>query len=155
MFGIWKRRTAAASAPAVDPGQIVAAAGDAIVVCDAAGVITLWNPAAERLFGYSPSEAIGLSLDLIIPERLRKRHWDGHHAAMKRGTTRYGNDLLKVPAITKDGRALSIAFTIALLRSGSGDISGVASIIRDETARFHEERDLRKQLAELNAQRAG
>jgi PAS domain S-box-containing protein len=158
VFGIWKKRaadTAPAPTPAIDAGQLIAAAGDAIVVCDAAGAITLWNPAAERLFGYTSSEAMGQTLDIIIPERLRKRHWDGHHAAMARGTTRYGNDLLKVPAITKDGKSLSIAFTIAILRSANGDITGVASIIRDETARFQEDRALRQQVSELTAKLAG
>ena len=135
--------------PTVDLEQLVSACGDAIVVCDPAGVITLWNPAAERIFGFSAAEAVGNSLDLIIPERLRQRHWAGHHAAMSRGTTRYGNDLLKVPAVGKDGRQLSIAFSIALLRAADGSISAIASVIRDETARFQEERALRKRLAEL------
>jgi PAS domain S-box-containing protein len=136
---------------AVDLQQLVSAIGDAIMVCDAAGAITLWNPAAERMFGWTEAEALGQSLDIIIPERLRGRHWDGYHKTMQTGQTRYGSDLLKVPAAHKDGRAMSIAFTVALLRSPEGAVTGIAAVIRDETRRFAEERDLRKRLTELQA----
>jgi PAS domain S-box-containing protein len=137
---------------AVDLSELVAAMGDAVVVTDAGGAITLWNPAAERIFGFSQSEALGRSLDLIIPERLRGRHWDGFHKTMQTGHTRYGTDLLRVPAVDKAGRAMSIAFTAALLRSEDGKPAAIAAIIRDETSRFSEERSLRKRLAELEAQ---
>jgi PAS domain S-box-containing protein len=139
---------------AVDLNELVAAVGDAVVVTDAGGAITLWNPAAERIFGFSQSEAVGRSLDLIIPERLRGRHWDGFHKTMQTGHTRYGTELLRVPAVDKAGRARSIAFTVALLRSEDGKPAAIAAIIRDETSRFNEERSLRKRLAELEAQLA-
>ena len=137
---------------AIDLNQLVAAVGDAVVVTDASGAITLWNPAAERIFGYQESEVLGRSLDLIIPERLRGRHWDGFHKTMQTGHTRYGTDLLRVPAVDKTGRAMSIAFTVALLRSQDGKPAAIAAIIRDETIRFNEERSLRKRVAELEAQ---
>jgi len=136
---------------AIDFKQLVEAVGDAIVVCDANGAITVWNPAAERLFGFAESEALGQSLDLIIPERQRQRHWDGYHKTMQTGQTRYGNDVLRVPALHKDGRALSIAFTVAMLFSAEKKVTAIIAIIRDETARFSEERSLRKRLAELEA----
>jgi PAS domain S-box-containing protein len=136
----------------VDPNELVAAVADAIVVTDAAGAITMWNPAAERIFGYEESEALGQSLDLIIPERLRARHWEGFHKTMLTGHTRYGTDVLRVPAVDKRGRALSIAFTVTLLRSEDGKPAAIAAIIRDETIRFNEERGLRKRVAELEAQ---
>jgi PAS domain S-box-containing protein len=139
---------------AVDLNELVAAVADAIVVTDAAGAIMMWNPAAERLFGYQESEALGQSLDLIIPERLRARHWDGFHKTMLTGQTRYGTDVLRVPAMDKSGRAMSIAFTVALLRSEDGKPAAIAAVIRDETSRFNEERSLRKRLAELEAQLA-
>jgi PAS domain S-box-containing protein len=135
----------------VDLQLLVSAIGDAITVCDAAGAITLWNPAAERMFGWTEAEALGKSLDIIIPERLRGRHWDGWHKTMATGQTKYGTELLKVPAAHKDGRAMSIAFTVALLRSPEGAVTGIAAVIRDETKRFAEERDLRKRLTELQA----
>ena len=134
--------------------QVVAAAGDAILVSDASGAITLWNPAAERLFGYSAAEALGQSLDLICPERLRHRHWEGYHHSMATGTTRYGSEVLRVPAVDKAGRAMSVAFTVAMLRDASGAVSGVMAILRDETQRFAEERALRKRLGELEQARA-
>lgn len=135
----------------IDLNKLVAAMGDAIIACDASGVIKLWNPAAERIFGFSESEALGKSLDLIIPERLRKRHWDGYRKTMETGETRYGNDVLKVPAIDKHGRSISIAFTVGMLFSADKKVAIIASIIRDETSRFEEERSLRKRLAELEA----
>ncbi|MDR3096390.1 MAG: PAS domain S-box protein [Paraburkholderia sp.] len=137
---------------AIDFAQLADAIGDAIVISDAAGDITYWNPAATRMFGYTHDEAFGETLDLIIPERLRGRHWDGYHKTMATGQTRYGNDVLRVPAVDKDGRALSIAFTVALLHGQQGEVTGIVAVIRDETARFQEERNLRKRINELEAQ---
>jgi PAS domain S-box-containing protein len=135
----------------IDLNQLVEAVGDAIVVCDASGAITLWNPAAERMFGFSQSEAVGQSLDLIIPERQRQRHWDGYNKTMETGQTKYGHDVLRVPALHKDGRPLSIAFTVALLYSPEKTVSAIVAIIRDETVRWGEERTLRQRLKELEA----
>lgn len=140
---------------AIDCEQLVSVIGDAVVVADGKGNITLWNPAAERMFGYSESEAIGHSLDLIIPERLRNRHWEGFDKTMATGTTRYGHEVLKVPAVNKDGAAMSIAFTVALIRNERGDVTGIVAVIRDETERFQQERALRKQLADLQRQVSG
>jgi PAS domain S-box-containing protein len=139
---------------AIDFSQLVTAIGDAIVVTDAAGAIILWNPAAERMFGFTPSEAIGQSMDLIIPERLRKRHWEGYEKTMATGQTKYGTDLLKVPAAHKDGRTLSIAFTVAMLMSAEGKPAAIAAVIRDETVRFNDDRALRKKVADLEARLA-
>ena len=134
---------------AIDFRQVVEAVGDAIVVCDASGAITFWNPAAVRLFGFAENEALGKSLDLIVPEKQRQRHWDGYDKTMQTGKTRYGNDVLRVPALHKDGHTLSIAFTVAMLFSPEKTVTAIIAIIRDETARFNEERSLRKRLAEL------
>ncbi|AMB44258.1 PAS domain S-box protein [Methylobacterium sp. AMS5] len=132
-----------------DTSGLVAAIGDAVVISDADGRIVIWNPAAERIFGYSEAEALGQSLDLITPERHRRRHWDGYAKTMRTGETRYGTSLLKVPALHKGGRALSIAFTVALLHGAEGEVTGIAAVIRDETERFQEERSLRRRVAEL------
>jgi PAS domain S-box-containing protein len=136
---------------AIDYEQLVNAIGDAVVISDRSGAITLWNPAAERMFGFTQEEALGKSLDLIIPERLRGRHWEGYEKTMATGQTRYGHDLLRVPSVHKDGRALSIAFTVALLYSPERELTGIVAVIRDETARFQEDRSLRKRIAELEA----
>ena len=137
----------------VDMKALVTAISDAVMVCDASGLITLWNPACERMFGFSEGEALGQSLDMIIPQRQQQRHWDGYHQTMKTGVTKYGHDLLKVPAAHKDGRVLSIAFTVSLLRAPDGSVSGIAAVVRDETARFKEERELRKRLNEAETRR--
>ncbi len=129
--------------------QFVEALGDAAIICNRDGVIRLWNAAAERLFGFTPAEALGSSLDLIIPERLRERHWAGFTRTMATGQTRYQHDVLRVPAMHKDGRTLSIAFTVGLLLAAQRTVTGLVAVIRDETKRFAEERDLRKRLAEL------
>ncbi|UXC34496.1 PAS domain S-box protein [Cupriavidus gilardii] len=136
----------------IDYAQLVAAIGDAIVIADANGAITLWNPAAQRMFGYTEAEALGQSLDLIIPERLRARHWQGYDKTMATGITRYGSELLKVPAVDKNGKAMSIAFTVALLKDAAGAVTGIVAVIRDETVRFQQERALKKRLAELESQ---
>ena len=135
--------------------DLVAAVGDAIVVCDAAGAITLWNPAAARIFGFSEAEALGQSLDIIIPERQRKRHWDGYHKTMATGITRYGTDVLRVPAIDKAGRALSVSFTVGMLFTADRKVASIAAVMRDETARFEADKAMRKRVAELEARLAG
>ena len=138
----------------LDLKQLVEAVGDGIVVCDAAGAIILWNAAATRIFGFTPEEALGKSLDLIIPERQRQRHWDGYHKTMATGQTRYGNDVLRVPALHKEGRPLSIAFTVAMLHNPDASVSAIIAVVRDETARFAEERALKVKLAQLEAKSA-
>jgi PAS domain S-box-containing protein len=135
----------------LDLPSLVQAAGDAIIAADTDGKILLWNPAAERMFGFTAEDALGHALDLIIPERWRHRHWEGYQRVMRTGQTRYGTEVLRVPALHKDGRALSIAFTVALLPAGDGGIQAIAAIVRDETARWEEERALRRRLAELEA----
>ena len=134
---------------------LVAAIGDAVMVCDAQGAILLWNPACERMFGHTEAEVLGKTMDLIIPERLRKRHWEGYEKTMATGITKYGHDVLRVPAIDKQGNSLSIAFTVAMLHGTDGKVSAIASVIRDESRRFNEERALKKRLAELEAKIAG
>jgi PAS domain S-box-containing protein len=132
----------------VDFKQIVEGAGDAIMVCNAEGAITLWNGAAERIFGFTEAEALGQSLDMIIPQRQRQRHWDGYNKTMETGITKYGADLLRVPALHKDGHTLSIAFTVSMLFSENREVTGIVAFVRDETARFAEERKLRARLQE-------
>jgi PAS domain S-box-containing protein len=130
---------------------LIRGAGDAIVAAGPDGTILLWNRAAERIFGHTEREALGHSLDLIIPERFRIRHWEGYRGVMQTGQTRYGAAVLRVPALHKDGRSLSIAFSVALLYSPTQEVQAIAAIIRDETDRWEQERALRQRLAELEA----
>ena len=131
---------------------LLGTASDAIIATDRDGFIRSWNPGAERIFGFSAAEAVGQSLDIIIPEPLRARHWDGYRQVMQTGETRYGHgDLLSVPGLRKDGARISLEFTIVPLTGPSGGIDGVAAIMRDVTKRFEEMRALKKKLATANA----
>lgn len=129
---------------------IAATAGDAVVACDRSGIIRFWNPGATRIFGHDAAEALGQSLDLIIPERLRTRHWEGFHAVIATGRSRYAaGDLLSVPALRKDGAAISVEFTITPLTAPSGEMTGLVAVMRDATARFEETKALRQKLRAL------
>jgi PAS domain S-box-containing protein len=131
-------------------GRLIEDLADAVVICDPDGIIVLWNGAARRLFGWSAEEVLGTCLDVIIPERLRERHWRGYRTVMATGHTDYGDRLLEVPALHRDGRTLSIAFTVSLLRQSPTDrIVGIAAVIRDETERWQERRRLREEVARL------
>lgn len=133
-------------------GQLMQGLADAVVIADPAGTIVFWNRAATRLFGWSDDEAVGSSLDLIIPERLRTRHWDGYRRVMETGHTEYGSRLLEVPALHRDGHTLSIAFTVTLLsRPGEMQPDAIAAVLRDDTARRQELLALRDRVATLEA----
>ena len=133
--------------------QLVRDGPDAMIYADAEGRIRFWNAAAGRLFGYAENEALGANLDLIIPERLRPRHWQGYGEVMGGRESRYAEGaLLAVPALHKDGRQLSVEFTIQPFRDASGAMLGIAAIMRDVTARFEETRALRRELAALKNQ---
>jgi PAS domain S-box-containing protein len=128
---------------------------DAMIYADKEGKIRLWNAGAEAMFGYTAKEAIGKSLDIIIPENLRGRHWDGYHRVMATGETKYGKDMLAVPGIRKDGTRISLEFSIAMLRDTGGQLLGIAAVLRDVTARWKKEKDLLARLAALEAERKG
>ena len=131
--------------------QIVETVGDAVIFADRDGIIRLWNRAAEGIFGYTEEEVVGQSLNLIIPERQRELHWKGYGKAMLNGVSKYGSETLAVPAVTKDGERISIEFTINLLRDGSGKVTGPVAVVRDVTARWVREKELRRRLAFLEA----
>jgi len=131
--------------------QIVEGTQEAIIFADRDGKIRLWNAGAEALFGYQAEEAMGQGLDLIIPERLRGRHWEGYHKVIGTGVTRYGKELLAVPAVRKDGTRISLEFSVVLLRDEAGEPLGIAALIRDVTARWQQEKALKERLAALEA----
>ncbi|HJQ55389.1 MAG TPA: PAS domain S-box protein [Vineibacter sp.] len=127
---------------------VLTTASDAIIATDRAGAITFWNPGAARIFGFASEEAVGQSLDLIVPDNLRARHWQGYEKVMASGESRYGvSDLLSVPALTKAGKRISVEFTIVVLRDEQARTIGTASILRDVTKRFEETRELKRRLA--------
>ncbi len=117
---------------------------DAVIYADREGIIRFWNAGAERIFGFSQAEAVGQSLDIIIPERLRQRHWDGYRHMMETGRSRHApHELLSVPAHTKIGQMLSIQFTAAPVRGPSSALAGIVAVLRDVTATFQELKRLR------------
>jgi len=136
--------------------RLVTGCPDAIIYADAEGKIRFWNAGATRIFGFRGSETVGRSLDLIIPERLRARHWQGYDHVMKGGESRYGaGDLLSVPALHKEGRQISVEFTIVPMHDRAGAMLGIAAFLRDVTTRFEEMRAMRRELAALKTQRGG
>ena len=137
-----------------DLRELFEGAPDAVIVVDGGGVIHFWNAGAQRIFGHAPEQALGQRLDLIIPESLRQRHWEAFDQALATGESRYGPDeLLSVPALTADGRRISIEFTVSIVGSGEG--SWVAAVLRDVTARRAEDRQLRTRLADLENAEGG
>jgi PAS domain S-box-containing protein len=129
--------------------RIVEQSPDAIIFADSEGIINLWNAGAEVIFGYSSEEALGQTLDIIIPERLRQRHWQGYRMVMASGVTRYGRELLTVPATRRDGVLISVEFSMVLLRNSAAEIVGSAAIVRDVTARRQREKALKERLAKF------
>ena len=125
---------------------------DGALVSDRDGIIRFWNSGCQRIFGYAEDEAVGQSLDIIIPESLRPRHWQGYSETMRTGKSRYGNgDLLAVPALRKDGSRISVEFSIIPFRDAENRIVGIGAVMRDVTKKFQELKELRKALAAASA----
>lgn len=122
---------------------------DAVIFADREGIIRLWNRGAEEMFGYSRQEALGQSLDMIVPEKLRKAHWDGYFEVIKTGYTRYGKEMLAVPALKKDGSRISVEFSIAMLKDEAGQVEGFSAVLRDVTKAWQEKKALKERLAAL------
>ncbi|WP_066950332.1 PAS domain-containing protein [Streptomyces lushanensis] len=141
----------------LDPEVVLgmaAKAPDGLVIIDREGLIRYWNRGAERIFGYAAAEVAGRNLDVIIPEKHRKRHWDGFVAAMAAGASKYGDDdLLAVPALTADGSTVSIEFSVVLLTDADGNATHVGAVIRDVTARRAQEKAIRQRLLEAEPSR--
>jgi len=132
--------------------SIVENAPEAVIFADREGTIRLWNAGAGAMFGYTAEEALGQSLDIIIPENLRGRHWGGYNRVMATGETRYGKDLLAVPGIRKDGTRISLEFSIVMLSGEDGQLIGPAAVLRDVTARWKKEKELKDRLAALEGE---
>lgn len=129
--------------------RIVSDSNDAIMFADRQGSILLWNRGAEKMFGYSESEVLGQSLDLIIPENLRGRHWEGYFRVMESGESHYSVDLLSAPALRKDGTRISTEFSMVLVKGDDGKVLGVAAVIRDVSARWQREKELKERIRVL------
>jgi PAS domain S-box-containing protein len=132
--------------------RIVEDSRDAIIFADREGIIHLWNQGAEAMFGFPAADALGQSLDMIIPENLRARHGEGYRRVMASGSTKYAQDLLAVPALRKDGSRISVEFTITLIRGEKDEILGTGAVIREVTARWQQDKKMRERLAALEAE---
>jgi len=131
----------------LDFKTLVTQLGEAVIISDRDENILFWNASAERIFGFTPDEALGKTLSIITPERFRERHSKGYFQTIQTGQTKYGHTLLRVPAVHKDGRSISIAFSVSMLFDEQKQAIAIAAIIRDETERFQEERQLKVKLA--------
>jgi|SRR6185312_4294751 PAS domain S-box-containing protein len=124
---------------------ILAQAADAVIFADTEGVIRIWNAGATRTFGFTEQEALGESLDLIVPERLREAHWTGFRRAMQSGVTRLDGRPTMTRGLHKSGRRLYVEMSFAVVRAVSGVVAGSVAIARDATARYEEQRARRQQ----------
>lgn len=129
--------------------RLFAETHEAIIYASRDGIIRLWNPGAEEMFGWPAGEAIGRALDIIVPEKHREPHWSGWDRVMETGVTRYGSEPLKVPGIRRDGTTISLEFSITILKGDGGDIEGVAAFLRDVSAAWEEKKALHARLREL------
>ncbi|GLI38340.1 PAS domain S-box protein [Geobacter hydrogenophilus] len=127
---------------------------DAVIFADREGIVRIWSPGAERMFGFTAAEAVGQSLDLIIPENLQARHWEGYRRVMETGETHYGTKLLSAPALCNSGSRISTEFSMALVRDCEGAMAGSGAIIRDVTERWQKEKAMKERLAELERHEA-
>jgi PAS domain S-box-containing protein len=134
--------------------QIIYGSNDAIMFSDREGLIRLWNRGAEHMFGYTESEVLGKSLDLIIPENLRGRHWDGYFRVMESGESRYSTEMLSAPALRKDGTRISTEFSMTMVKDDDGTVRGVAAVIRDISARWQREKELKERIKELETEQS-
>lgn len=124
-------------------------APDAIVLADTGGIIRRWNPSAERIFGHSPHEAIGRSLDIIIPERFRDAHWRGYRRALTEGRTKYVGESLPTRSVRKDGDTIYVELTFAIIHGENAEVLRALAHARDISERWEREREQRKRLEDL------
>jgi PAS domain S-box-containing protein len=134
---------------------IVTVAPIGIVFANRDGIIELWNPAAAAVFGYKSEEAVGQSLDLIIPKDLREAHWRGYRAAMTRGQTKYSGQMLATRSRHKDGRKIYVELAFGIIKSDSEQVLGALALARDVTQRYTEEKSIRERMIELEHQLRG
>ncbi|WP_018989935.1 PAS domain S-box protein [Aromatoleum toluclasticum] len=131
---------------------IVEQTSDAIIFADREGRIRVWNAAAEALFGFPRTEAIGQSLDLIIPERLRAAHWEGFHRAVASGRTRLGGRAVITRSLNAAGATIYVEMSFALVSDERGEVVGSVAVARDATQRREDERLLRERVRMLEAE---
>ena len=128
---------------------LIAYAPDAIIFADWTGVIRVWNQGAEALFGHSAAEAVGHTLDLIVPAPDRPAHWAGFSRAVQQGHFATDDVLLTSRALTKAGNMIAVELSAAIIWSPAGQVRGIMAIGRDVTARRAHEQAQQERLASL------
>ena len=131
--------------PPVRPAETDA---EAVIFADRGGVIRYWGRGAESLFGHSAADALGESLDLIIPERFRSAHWQAYDRAVESGRTKYEGRTLTTRSLRKDGSKLFVDLIFELVKDARETVVGALAIGRDCTARYLSERAQREQGAQ-------
>lgn len=139
---------------AVEMSMLVEQAPDATIFADLEGIIRTWNPAAERIFGFTAADAVGQTLDIIIPESLREAHWTGYDRALAAGDTKYRGQALPTKATRADGSTIYVELSFAIVHGRDGVIGAMAQA-RDISERFDRDRTMRRRLRELEAQVGG
>lgn len=141
--------------PEVDYQALVEQSPEAMVLASPDGIMRVWNAAAERIFGHPASEAIGQSLDLIVPESFRERHWAGFHRALAEGETKYAGQSLPTRSVRADGTEIYVELGFAMVRDASGELVAVLGTARDITERFQRDRAERRRVRDLEAELEG
>ena len=134
---------------------IVEQATEAVIFADTAGVIRIWNRGAELIFGFTAAEALGASLDIIIPERFRRAHWAGFERAIQRGQTQQGGEVRTTRGLHKDDRKLYVDLSFGVITAPGGAVLGALGVGRDCGARYLAEVEQRSRIAALEAEVAG
>jgi PAS domain S-box-containing protein len=116
---------------------------EAVVYADLEGIIRYWNHGSEMVFGFSADEAVGQSVDIIVPEKMRKAHWDGYNKAIAHGDTLSGRGARMTRALQKSGEPLYVEMSFAMVRNQAGTLTGSIAVARDATARYMAERAAR------------
>jgi PAS domain S-box-containing protein len=129
-------------------------APDAVVFADRDGIIREWNDAAAAIFGHACEEAVGQTLDLIVPERFREAHWRGYNRALSDGDTKYRGQAMPTRSVRKDGETIYVELTFAIVHDAAGVVIGALAHARDITERWAREREQRDRLRELEQQLA-
>lgn len=134
-----------------EPASLIEQAPDAMIFADLEGIIRVWNPAAERIFGFAAADAIGKDLNIIIPESLQERHWTGYDRALAAGDTKYRGQSLPTKARRADASEIYVELSFAIIHASDGKVTGSLAHARDITERFERERAQRRRLRELEA----
>jgi PAS domain S-box-containing protein len=134
------------------PEALIEHLADAVIFADRDGVIQLWNPGAQAVFGYSADEVLGRRLDVLIPERLRPSHWTAFDVAIATGKMKHGRESMTTRSMHKDGRDLYLDLSFALVKDASGDVRGAVAVARDVSSRFRAEKESRRRIADLEEQ---